>query len=110
MIEVDPQHADAAHDRERLGPVAEGDGREVQAVGAGMLLDGQQLARDDVLPVGAPALDVLDLHAQQGQALGQLLGREVEVDELAEPGQGDSHRNAPRKRRSSSMYWRRSTT
>ena len=50
-----------------------------------MLLDGEELADDDVLPVGAPPLDALDLHPEQGQALGQLLRRQLDVDVLAQP-------------------------
>ena len=38
-----------------------------------------------LLPVGAPALDALDLHAEQRQPLGQLLGRQLDVDVLAQP-------------------------
>ena len=53
--------------------VAERHGREAEAVRARVPLDRQQLAGDDVLPVGAPALDVLDLHAQERQPLGELL-------------------------------------
>ena len=49
----------------------------------------QQLADDDVLPVGAPALDALDLHPEQRQPLGELLGRQLDVDVVAEPGQRD---------------------
>ena len=100
----------AAHDRQRLGAVAQGHGGERQPVRTRVLLDRQELAGDDVLPVRAPALDGLDLHPEQRQALGELLRRQVDVDELAQPRQGHPHRKAPRKRRSSSMYSRRSPT
>ncbi len=75
----------AADDRERLRPVPQRHGREAEAVCARVLLDREQLARDDVLPVGAPTLDGLDLHAQERQAFGELLRRQVDCDELAQP-------------------------
>ena len=52
----------------------------------------------------------LDLHPEQRQPLGELLRRQVDVDELAQPGQRHPHRNCSRKRRSFSMYRRRSPT
>ncbi len=86
----------AAHDVERLaGP--HGHARQRQPVRARMLLDRQQLPDDDLLPVRAPALDALDLHAEQRQPLRQGLGRHVDVDELAQPAQGHPHRNCSRK-------------
>ena len=90
--------------------LTEGDGREGQPVGAGMLLDGQQLADDDVLPVAAPALDPLDLDPEQGQPLGKLLWGQLHIDVLSQPADRDSHANCSRKRRSFSMYSRRSPT
>ncbi len=100
----------AAHDRQRLAAVAQGHRCERQPVRTRVLLDRQQLAGHDVLPVRAPALDGLDLHPEQRQALGELLRRQVDVDELAQPRHRHPHRKAPRKRRSSSMYSRRSPT
>ncbi len=89
----------AADDVERLAR-ADVDGREMQPIGIGVLLDGQQLTDDDGTPVGAPLLDPLDLHAEQRQAFGQLLGGLLDVDVLAQPAQRNSHRNCSRKRRS----------
>ena len=63
-----------------------------------------------VAPVGAPRLDPLDLHPEQGQPLGERLGGQVDVDELAQPAERHPHRNCSRKRRSFSMYRRRSPT
>ena len=60
-------------------------GRQRQPVGAGMLLDRQQLADDDVLPVAPPPIDRLDLHAEQRQPLRELLRGEVDVDVVTEP-------------------------
>ncbi len=89
----------AADDVERLAR-ADVDGRQVKPIGVRMLLDREQLADHDRAPVGAPLLDALDFHAEQGQPLGQLLGRLLDVDVLAEPVQRNSHRNCSRKRRS----------
>ena len=72
------------------------------------LADLDQLADDDVLPVRAPALDALDLHAEEGQTLGELLRGELDVDVVAQPGQRHPHRNCSRKRRSFSRNRRRS--
>ena len=99
----------AAHDVERFA-APDGHPGQRQAVRPGMLLDRQQLADDHVPPVRAPAVDALDLHPQQRQALGEALRRQVEVDELAQPAERDPHRNCSRKRRSFSMYRRRSPT
>ena len=99
-----------AHDRQRLAPVAKGDGGQRQPVGPRVLVDREQLAGHDLLPVGAPPFDLLDLHAQQRQPFGELLRREVDVDELAQPGHRDPHRKAARNRRSFSVYSRRSPT
>ena len=55
-----------------------------------MLLDRQELTDDDVLPVRAPALDALDLHAEQRQPLGELLRRELDVDVVASQDSGTS--------------------
>ncbi len=63
----------AADDLQRLAG-AKRDRRQGQAVGTRMLLDREQLADDDVLPVGTPRLDPLDLHAEQRQAFRELLG------------------------------------
>ncbi len=98
-----------ADDLERL-PCPDVHRRQREPVGARVLLDGQQLADDDVAPVGAPRLDALDLHPEHRQALGEDLGGEVDVDVLAQPAERDPHRNCSRKRRSFSMYSRRSPT
>ena len=92
----------AAHDLERLA-TPHGHPRERQAVGPWMGLHAQELADDDVLPVGTPTLEALDLHPEQRQPLGELLWRELDVDVVSEPGKRHSHRNWPRKRRSFSM-------
>ena len=99
----------AADDVERFAAPDRHPGQR-QPVRPRVLLDRQQLADDDVVPVGAPAVDALDLHPEQGQALGEALRRQVDVDELAQPAERDPHRNCSRKRRSFSMYRRRSPT
>jgi len=76
------------------------DGREMEPVGVGVLLDREQLPHDDGAPIAAPLLDALDLHAEKGQSFGQLLGRQLDVDVLAQPAQRNSHRNCSKKRRS----------
>ena len=68
-------------------------GGEVEAIGVRVFLDGQQLADDDGAPVGAPLLDALDFHAQQRQALCELLRGLLDIDVLAEPVERHSHRN-----------------
>ena len=100
----------APHTISSGSPLPDGHPRERQAVGARVLLDAQQLADDDVLPVRAPALEALDLHPEQRQPLRELLRCELDVDVVPEPGKRHSHRNCPRKRRSFSMYRRRSPT
>ena len=97
----------ATHDLQRL-TAPDGHPGERQAVRARVAFHAQQLADDDVLPVRAPCLDVRDVHAQQGQALGQRLRRVLDVDVVAEPRQRDSHANCSRKRRSFSWNRRRS--
>ena len=57
----------------------------------GMRRDLEQLPDDHVGPLRADPLDPLDLHAEQGQALGQGLGLEVEVDHLPQPGKRHAH-------------------
>ncbi len=74
----------ATDDLERLA-IADRDACERQPVGARMALDAEQLADDDVLPVGAPRLHALDFHPEQRQPFGQLLRRELDVDVVAQP-------------------------
>ena len=100
----------APHTMSSGSPVPHGHAGQRQPVRPRMLLDRQQLPDDDLLPVRAPALDALDLHAEQGQSLGEGLGRHVDVDELPQPAERDPHRNCSRSRRSFSMYSRRSPT
>ena len=99
----------AAHDLERLAR-ARGHGREREPVGPRVRFDRQELADHHVAPVGAPFLDALDLHPEHGQPLGERLRGQLDVDELAQPGERHPHRNCSRKRRSFSMYRRRSPT
>ena len=83
----------AADDLEHL--VAHPHAGQRETVGARMARHLQQLAGDDVAPVRAPALDPLDLHPEQREALGELLRVELDVDVVAEPGERDSHRKLP---------------
>jgi len=53
--------------------------------------DFDQLAHDDPLPVRANVLDGADLHAQQREVLSQLLWRQLDIDELTQPGKWDAH-------------------
>ncbi len=96
----------AADDVEDVRPDAHP--REGEPVGARVLRHLEQLSRDDVAPLGPPALDSLHLHAQERQAVSQLLRGERNVDIVAQPGEGHSHRNCSRKRRSLSRKTRRS--
>ena len=84
-----------AHDLERLAG-ADRDTGQRQPVGTRMALDREQLPDDDVAPVIAPADEPFDLHAEQGQPFRDLLGRQVDVDEFAQPGQRCLHRNCSR--------------
>ena len=81
----------AAHDRQRLVGVRDADLGQVEPVSARMWHDLEQLADHDRVPVGADALDALDLQAEQRQPLGEPLGRQVEVDVVAQPGKRDAH-------------------
>ena len=63
----------AADDGQRPSPSAASHASSATAVGVGVRLDLQQLAHDDTLPVGAAALDALDLHAEQRQPLRERL-------------------------------------
>ena len=97
----------AAHDLERLaGPDPHGGQR--QAIGARVLLDGQELAHHDVAPLRAPALEPLDLEPEQREALRQGVRGKLEVNVVTQPAEGNSHRNCPRKRRSLSRKMRTS--
>ena len=82
----------AADDRELGLAIPDADAGQRELRRAGMRSDLQQLAHDDALPVGADALDRADLHAQERQALRELLWREVDGDELAQPGERHAHR------------------
>ena len=78
---------------------AVGDRRERQPVGVRVLAHRGDLADEDPLavPVGADALDRADLDPGGGQALEQLLERDLERHELGEPAQRHAHHQHPRK-------------
>ena len=83
----------AADDLERRVAIAEVHRRQAQAVGPRMTLHRHEFTDDDVAPFGAPSLEALDLHPEKGQTLGELLRGQVDVDVVAEPREGDPHRN-----------------
>ncbi len=91
----------AAHDLERFA-VSDRDPGQRQPICARVGGDLAQLADDHGPPVGAPALEALDLHAEHGEPLGERRGLEIDVDVVPEPGQRHPQRNCSRKRRSSS--------
>ena len=88
------------------GVAAVVDGGEAEAVGVGVGLQGEDATdADAVAPAGAGAFDVLDFGTGHGEAVGELLDGEGDVDVVGEPGEGDLHetpRNCSRKRRS---FW-----
>ena len=51
---------------------------------------------DHVAPLGAAHLHGGHLHAANGELFAQLSGAQLDVDVIAEPGEGDSHLIAPR--------------
>ncbi len=95
----------AADDLARLG-LADVDTAEAQAVGVRVLLEVRDATDPEprvvVADVGrAAALDGIDLEAGEHEAAGELVGRDVDRDVLAEPGQRHPHdANCSLKRRS----------
>src|SRR6185436_9530021 len=69
-------------------------------------------ATDDEVVQRADAVieDAVDLGPGQIQALGQLLRRELRIDVVLHPGQGQLHPNCSNSRRSFSKNMRRSGT
>ncbi len=59
--------------------------RERQLAGVGMRAPPPAARPPRPAASRADVLDGADLHAQQGQAFGQLLGRELDIDELTQP-------------------------
>jgi hypothetical protein len=81
-----------ADDRE-LGPaVPDADAGQRKPCRTGVRRHLDELTDDDVLPLGADAVDRADLHPEEREALRELLGRQLDRDELPEPGEGDAHR------------------
>jgi hypothetical protein len=64
---------------------------ERELVGVGMLVAGDDLRDHDAVERGGNLLHALDLQAEHGEPLGQLLGRPVEIHVLFEPVKGDFH-------------------
>ena len=78
----------AADDFQLLG--ASADHTEAQPVGVGMRADVGHMADVDLAPA-SDDLDLADLDAGHGQPVGQLLGRQVNIHILLEPGNGHFH-------------------
>ena len=89
----------AAYDREWLA-LPHPDRRERQPVRVRVSGHREQLADHDVAPVSPPALDGLDLHAQEREPFRELFRGQVEVHEVGQPAERHPHRNCSRKRRS----------
>ena len=88
--------------------IADADLRKLQTISFRMRSDLEELANDHLVPVGTPALHAANLKASQGQRVRQLLGGQLNVGELAEPGERNLHRKPAKKRRSFSRKARRS--
>ena len=75
------------------GPLAGVDGSEAEAVGVGVGLDAENLGHSHQLglPLLADDLPALDLGDGIGHAAGELLGGEVDVDVVAQPGERKLH-------------------
>ncbi len=86
-------------DREGRVSVVDAHAGEREAVCVGMWSDLEQLAHDDRLPVVAASPDAPDLHAQHGQAGSEVLRRELDIHELAQPGQRHVHQDGTGRRR-----------
>ncbi len=56
-----------------------------------MLVAGEHLGDHDAVEATADGLHTFDLESEHGQALGQILGRPVEIHVLFEPVEGDFH-------------------
>ncbi len=80
----------AADDGQQLGP-AHIDLAHAQAIGIGMLLGSLDLADDDLGERRCHGLQLLHLQAGHGQGVGQLLGGQRRIAELAQPGFGKLH-------------------
>ena len=78
---------------DRLRPVTDIDGCEDEAVGVGMWVDREHLGDADELgvPLLADDLPALDLRDGVGDTGGELRGREVNVDVVAQPGERQFH-------------------
>ena len=87
----------AAHDCQGL-PGPDVDPRQPQRVRVGMPRHIEHPADDDIGPVGAGHLDRRDLHATQGQLLGECRGAQRKVDVVRQPGERDAHRFSARPR------------
>ena len=78
---------------DRLRPLAGVDGSEAEAVGVGMGLDAEHVGHADELglPLLADDLPALDLGDGIGHAACELLGGEVDIDVVAQPGEWKFH-------------------
>jgi hypothetical protein len=64
---------------------------EAQAVGVGMLHEGDDLADDEVRRVDAGGVDALDLRAGEGELVQHLRHGHGEIDVVAEPAEREFH-------------------
>ena len=102
------QVARAAHDRQNLLAVEQLD--DGQLAGLRVWDLAADLADEDRLEAGAVVMDPLDLEAEVGEELGQLVRARrgaTEVEQAGEPGVEDQHGNCSRKRTSPSNMRRR---
>ena len=70
----------AANDLAFAGPVV--DAAEGKFAGVGMRVPREHLGDDNAVQFAADFLHALDFEAEEGEALGQLSGRPVEVDSI----------------------------
>ena len=64
---------------------------DAELVGVGVLVHGDQATDDHPVERAARALDLVHLQRTERQALGERLGRLLEIDEFREPAEGYPH-------------------
>ena len=92
----------AAHDADLTGAVGSGHVDEAEAVRIGVRLVVQDACGAHTLDAGARTRHALDLEAGRVEPVDEVVERQLDVDHRGEPGQGDAHQKAARKRASAS--------
>ena len=81
---------------------------QLQTIGARVRRNLKELAYDHLPPVATPSLKPANLKPAESERIGELLGGELHINELAKPGERHPHRRPRSMRRSFSRKARRS--